>query len=113
MASPSPRRASMADVAAAAGVSSQTVSRVVNETAPPANFKKSIPRAMTPPDRALEITVGEQVSAGAWKAVLAMARVFVRWVEDEEGFSVGFDACNAELLRHVTVVAERVRRLAV
>ena len=77
------------------------------------------PRAFAPtaggglPDRALEITVGEQVSAGAWKAVLAMARVFVRWVEDEEGFSVGFDACNAELLRHVTVVAERVRRLAV
>ena len=31
------------------------VSRVANETAPPANFKKSIPRAMTPPDRALEI----------------------------------------------------------
>ncbi len=32
MASPSPRRASMADVAAAAGVSSQTVSRVVNDS---------------------------------------------------------------------------------
>jgi hypothetical protein len=31
------------------------VTRVANETAPPANFKKSIPRAMTPPERALEI----------------------------------------------------------
>lgn len=31
------------------------VARVANETAPPANFKKSIPRAMTPPERALEI----------------------------------------------------------
>jgi hypothetical protein len=34
-------------------------------------------------------------------------------VEDEDGFSVGFDACKAELLRHVTVAAERVGRLAV
>lgn len=31
------------------------VTRVANESAPPANFKKSIPRAMTPPERALEI----------------------------------------------------------
>ncbi len=31
------------------------VTRVANETAPPANFKKSIPRAMTPPEQALQL----------------------------------------------------------
>ncbi|MNV53096.1 putative DNA-binding transcriptional regulator [compost metagenome] len=65
------------------------------------------------PDRALELTVGEQVSAAVWKEALAMAQVFVRRVQDEGGFSAGFDACKAELVRHVTVAAERVRRLAV
>jgi len=64
-------------------------------------------------DRALELTVGEQVSAAAWKEALAMAQVFVRRVEDQEGFSAGFDACKAELVRHLTVAAERVGRLAV
>ena len=58
------------------------------------------------PDRALELTVGEQVSAAAWKEALAMAQVFVRRLEGEEGFSAGFDACKAELVRHVTVAAE-------
>jgi hypothetical protein len=65
------------------------------------------------PDRALELTVGEQVNAAAWKEALAMAQVFVRRVEEESGFSAGFDACKAELLRHVTVAAERIVRLAV
>ncbi len=31
------------------------VTRVANESAPPANFKKSIPRAMTPPEQALQV----------------------------------------------------------
>ena len=65
------------------------------------------------PDRRLELTVGEQVSAEAWKEALGIAQVFVWRVEGEEGFSVGFDACKAELVRHVTVAAERVGRLAV
>lgn len=65
------------------------------------------------PDRTLELTVGEQVSAAAWKEALVMAQVFVRRLEGEEGFSVGFDACKAELLRHVTVADERVGRLTV
>ena len=65
------------------------------------------------PDRTLELTVGEQVSAAAWKEALAMAQVFVRRVEGEEAFSAGFDACKAELIRHVTVTAERISRLAV
>lgn len=34
------------------------------------------------PDRALELTVGEQVSAAAWKKALAMTQVFVLRVED-------------------------------
>ena len=42
-----------------------------------------------------------------------MARVFVRRLEDEEGFSAGFDGCKAELVRHVTVAAERIGRLTV
>lgn len=42
-----------------------------------------------------------------------MAQVFVRRVEDEQGFSAGFDVCKAELLRHVAVAAERIGRLAV
>ena len=65
------------------------------------------------PSRSLELTVGEQVSAAAWKEALAMAQVFVRRLEDEQGFSAGFDACKAELVRHVTVAAERTGRLAV
>jgi len=65
------------------------------------------------PDRTLELTVGEQVSAAAWKEGLAMAQVFVRRLEDEEGFSAGFDAGKAELVRHVRVVAERIGRLAI
>ena len=64
------------------------------------------------PDRKLELTVGEQVSAAVWKEALAMAQVFVRRVEGEEGFSAGFDGCKAELVRHVTVAAERVGRLS-
>ncbi len=64
------------------------------------------------PDRTLELTVGEQVSAAAWKEALAMAQVFVRRLEDEAGFSAGFDACKAELLRYVAVAAERIGRLA-
>ncbi|UCU97603.1 type II toxin-antitoxin system HipA family toxin YjjJ [Acidovorax radicis] len=63
------------------------------------------------PDRALELTVGEQVSAAAWKEALAMAQVFVRRVEGEDEFSSGFEACKAELVRHVTVAAERIGRL--
>lgn len=63
------------------------------------------------PDRTLELTVGEQVSAAAWKEALAMAQVFVRRVEGEDEFSAGFDACQAELERHVTVAAERIGRL--
>ena len=63
------------------------------------------------PDRTLELTVGERVSAAAWKEALAMARVFVQRLEDEEKFSAGFDACKAELLRHVIVAAERIGRL--
>lgn len=65
------------------------------------------------PDRTLELTVGEQVSAAVWKEAFAMAQVFVRRVEDEQGFSAGFDVCKAELLRHVAVAAERIGRLAV
>jgi hypothetical protein len=42
-----------------------------------------------------------------------MAQVFVRRLQDEEGFSAGFDACKAELVRHGTVAAERIGRLAV
>ena len=64
------------------------------------------------PDRALEITVGEQVSAAAWKEALVMAQVFMRRLEGEEGFSSGFDVCKAELLRYLTVAAERIGRLA-
>jgi hypothetical protein len=64
------------------------------------------------PDRTLELTVGEQVSAAAWKKALVMAQVFVRRLGDEEGFSTGFDACKAELVRHVTVAVGRVGRLA-
>ena len=41
-----------------------------------------------------------------------MAQVFVRRVEDEDEFSAGFDACKAELLRHVAVAAERIERLS-
>ena len=63
-------------------------------------------------DRTLELTVGEQVSAAAWKEALAMAQVFARRLEGEEGFSVGFDGCKGELVRHVTVGAERTGRLA-
>lgn len=64
------------------------------------------------PDRTLGLTVGEQVSAAAWKEALGMAQVFVRRVEGEDEFSVGFDACKAELLRHVAVAAGRIERLA-
>ena len=63
-------------------------------------------------DRTLELTVGEQVSAEAWKGALAMAQMFACRLEGEEGFSAGFDACKAELMRHVTVAAERIGRLA-
>ena len=56
--------------------------------------------------------MGEQVSAAVWKEALAMAQVFVRRLEGEEGFSAGFDACKAELVRHVTVAVERIGRLA-
>jgi hypothetical protein len=62
-------------------------------------------------DRALELTVGEQVSAVAWKEALGMAQVFVCRLEGEEAFSAGFDACKAELVRHVTVAVERIGRL--
>ncbi len=65
------------------------------------------------PDRTLELTVGDQVSAAAWNEALAMAQVFVRRLKDEQGFSAGFDACKAELLLHVSVAAERIGRLAV
>lgn len=41
-----------------------------------------------------------------------MAQVFVRRLEDEAGFSAGFDACKVELLRYVAVAAERIGRLA-
>ena len=64
------------------------------------------------PNRALELTVGEQVSAAAWKEALAMAQVFVRRVEGEEEFSVDFDACKAELVRHLSEASERIGRLA-
>jgi hypothetical protein len=64
------------------------------------------------PNRALELTVGEQVSAAAWKEALAMAQVFVRRLEGDQGFSAGFDGCRAELLRHVRVAAARIGRLA-
>lgn len=65
------------------------------------------------PDRALELMVGEQVSAAAWKEALAMAQVFVRRAENESGFSVGFEGCKTELERHLTVATERIERLAV
>ena len=65
------------------------------------------------PNRALELAVGGLFSTAAWKEAPAMSEVFVRWFEGEEGLSAGFDVCKAELLRHVTVAAERVRRLAV
>lgn len=64
------------------------------------------------PGRVLELTVGEQVSVAAWKEALAMAQVFVRRLADERGISAGFNAHKAELLRHVTVAAERIGRLA-
>ena len=64
------------------------------------------------PDRTLELTVGEQVSAAAWKEALVIAHVFVRRLEGEGGFSSGFDVCKAELLRYLTVAAERIGRLA-
>jgi hypothetical protein len=64
------------------------------------------------PDRALELMVGEQVSAAVWKEALGMAQVFVRRLDGEGGFSVGFDVCKAELVRHVTVADERIGRLA-
>lgn len=64
------------------------------------------------PERAIELTVGEQVSAAAWKEALAMAQVFVRRLEGEEGFSADFDVCKCELLRLVTLAAERIGRLA-
>ena len=49
------------------------VRRVANETAPPATFKKSIPRAMTPPERALEILEDNEpakLSPAQWVLVL-------------------------------------------
>jgi len=49
------------------------VARVANETAPPANFKKSIPRAMTPPEQALEILEDNEpakLSPAQWVLVL-------------------------------------------
>jgi hypothetical protein len=52
------------------------------------------------------------VSAAAWKEALAMAQVFVRRLEGEEGFSAGFDECKAELVRYVAVAVERIGRLA-
>jgi serine/threonine protein kinase HipA of HipAB toxin-antitoxin module len=64
------------------------------------------------PSRTLELTVGEQVSAAAWKEALAMAKVFACRLEDEEAFSAGFEECNVELRRHVTEAAERIGRLA-
>ena len=64
------------------------------------------------PDRALELAVGEQVSGAASKEAVAMAQMFVRPLEDDKGFSAGFDECKAELPRRVTVAAERVGRLA-
>lgn len=38
------------------------VTRVANETAPPANFKRSIPRAMTPPEQALQVLEDNEVN---------------------------------------------------
>ena len=64
------------------------------------------------PNRALELTVGEQVSAVAWKEALAMAQVFVRRLQGDAGLSAGFDECKAELLRHVAVATERIGRIA-
>jgi hypothetical protein len=65
------------------------------------------------PERSLELTVGEQVSAAAWKEALAMAQVFVRRLKGEEGFSAGFDECKIELLRYLAVAAVRIGRLEV
>jgi len=56
--------------------------------------------------------VGEQVSAVVWKEALGIAQVFVGRLEDEDEFSSGFDACKAELVRHLTVAKERIGRLA-
>ena len=64
------------------------------------------------PNRTLELTVGEQVSAVVWKEALGIAQVFVGRLEDEDEFSSGFDACKAELVRHLTVAKERIGRLA-
>jgi hypothetical protein len=64
------------------------------------------------PERALELTVGEQVSAAAWREGLAMAQVFVRRLQGDAGLSAGFDECKAELLRHVAVASERIARFA-
>jgi len=38
------------------------VTRVASETAPPANFKRSIPRAMTPPEQALQVLEDNEVN---------------------------------------------------
>ena len=65
------------------------------------------------PVRRLELTEGEQVSTAAWKDALAMAQMFVRQFYGDAGLSADFDECKAELLRYVTVAAERVGRLAV
>lgn len=65
------------------------------------------------PDRTLELTVGERVSAAAWREALAIAPMFVRRVGDEDGFCAGFDVCKAEVVRHVALSAERVGRHAV
>jgi len=49
------------------------VARVAHENAPPATFKKSIPRAMTPPERALEILEDNEpakLTPGQWVLVL-------------------------------------------
>lgn len=49
------------------------VTRVASQTAPPANFKKSIPRAMTPPERALEVLEDNEpskLSPAQWVLVL-------------------------------------------
>lgn len=42
-----------------------------------------------------------------------MAQLFVRRLEDEEGWSAGFDACKSEMVRQAMVAAECIGRLTV
>ena len=64
------------------------------------------------PQRALELNIGEQVSARVWIRALPMAREFVRRLSVADGLSTGFNQSIVALQGHVEAATERIERMA-